>query len=86
MTEDEMTGWLHRLSGHELEQTLGNSEGQGTWCAVIHGLQGVGHGRVTEHWLLPIKQGTQRHIITLKGDGVSRGVGMPYTVPVIDMK
>ena len=29
MTEDEMIGWLHRLSGHELEQTLGDSEGQG---------------------------------------------------------
>ena len=28
-TEDEMVGWHHRLSGQELEQTLGNSEGQG---------------------------------------------------------
>ena len=26
--EDEMVGWHHQLSGHELEQTLGNSEGQ----------------------------------------------------------
>ena len=30
MTEDEMVGWHHRLSGHEFEQTLGNSEGQGS--------------------------------------------------------
>ena len=26
--EDEMVGWHHRLNGHELEQTLGDSEGQ----------------------------------------------------------
>ena len=29
MTEDEMFGWHHRLGRHELEQTLGNNEGQG---------------------------------------------------------
>ena len=29
MTEDEMVGWHHRLSGHEAEQTPGDSEGQG---------------------------------------------------------
>ena len=29
MTEDKMVGWHHRLSGHEFEQTLGDSEGQG---------------------------------------------------------
>ena len=29
MTEDEMLGWHHRLSGHEFEQTLGDGEGQG---------------------------------------------------------
>ena len=28
VTEDEMVGWHHRLSGHECEQTLGDSEGQ----------------------------------------------------------
>ena len=30
MTEDEMVGWLHRLSGHEFEQALGDGEGQGS--------------------------------------------------------
>ena len=30
MTEDEVVGWHHRLSGHEFEQTLGDSEGQGS--------------------------------------------------------
>ena len=29
MTEDEMVGWPHRLSEHELEQTLGDGDGQG---------------------------------------------------------
>ena len=28
-TEDEVVGWHHRLNGHELEQTLGEGEGQG---------------------------------------------------------
>ena len=28
LIEDEMIGWHHRLSVHEFEQTLGNSEGQ----------------------------------------------------------
>ena len=28
MTEDEMVKWLHRLNGHEFEQTLGDSGGQ----------------------------------------------------------
>ena len=29
MTEDEMVGWLHRLGGHELEETPGAGDGQG---------------------------------------------------------
>ena len=30
VTEDEMFGWHHRLNGHEFEQFLGDSEGQGS--------------------------------------------------------
>ena len=30
MTEDEMVEWHHGLNGHELEQTLGDGEGQGS--------------------------------------------------------
>ena len=30
MTEDEMAGWHHRINGHEFEQALGDSEGQGS--------------------------------------------------------
>ena len=30
VTEDEMVGWYNQLNGHECEQTLGDSEGQGS--------------------------------------------------------
>ena len=30
MTEDEMVGCHHQFSGHEFEQTLGDSDGQGS--------------------------------------------------------
>ena len=30
MTEDKTVRWHHRLDGHEFEQTLGHSEGQGS--------------------------------------------------------
>ena len=30
LTEGEMSGWHHQLNGHEFEQTLGDSEGQGS--------------------------------------------------------
>ena len=29
VAEDETVGWHHQLNGHEFEQTLGDSEGQG---------------------------------------------------------
>ena len=30
VTENEMVGWHHQLSGQEFEQTLGDSKGQGS--------------------------------------------------------
>ena len=30
MTEDEMVGWHHQFNGREFEQTLGDSNGQGS--------------------------------------------------------
>ena len=30
MTEDEMVGWYYWCTGHEFQQPLGDSEGQGT--------------------------------------------------------
>ena len=38
MTEDEMGGWHHRLDGHEFEQTLGDSKGQGSLVCCSPGL------------------------------------------------
>ena len=35
MAEDEMVGWHHQLNGREFEQSLGDSEAQGSlvwWC------------------------------------------------------
>ena len=36
--QDEMVGWYHQLNGHEFEQTLGDSEGQGILHAAVHGV------------------------------------------------
>ena len=38
MTEDEMTGWHHRLNGDELEQTPGDSEGQGSLAGCMQSM------------------------------------------------
>ena len=38
MTEDEMVGWHHRLNGHGFVQTPGDSEGQGSRHAEVHGV------------------------------------------------
>ena len=43
VTEDEMVGWHHRLIEHEFEQTLGDSNGQGSLCAAV---QGVGRSQI----------------------------------------
>ena len=36
MTEDEIVGWHQPLNGHELEQTSGDGEGQGSLAAAVH--------------------------------------------------
>ena len=38
MTEDEMVGWHHRVSGHEFEQAPGVGDGREAWCAIVHGV------------------------------------------------
>ena len=35
MTEDEMVGWNHQLNGHEFDQALGISDGQGSLVCCI---------------------------------------------------
>ena len=37
-TEDEMVGWHHWLDGREFEWTPGVGDGQGGWCAAVHGV------------------------------------------------
>ena len=45
--EDEMVGWHHRLSGHDLEQTPGDVEGPVILQSM--GSRRVRHDLVTEH-------------------------------------
>ena len=33
-----MVGWHHRLNGHKLEQTPGDSEDREAWRAAVHGV------------------------------------------------
>ena len=48
MTEDKMVGWHHRLSGHEFEQTSGDSEEQGSLACCSPWGGTVEHNLVTE--------------------------------------
>ena len=52
VTEDEMFRWHHLLNGHEFEQTLGDSEGQGSLvcCMQSMGLQRVRHDLGNEQY------------------------------------
>ena len=44
-----MVGWHHRLNGHEIEQTLVDSEGQGSLtCCSPMGSQRIGHDLTIE--------------------------------------
>ena len=44
----EMVGWHHRLSGHDFEQTQGDSEGQRSLVRFSSWHHRVGHGLATE--------------------------------------
>ena len=44
-----MVGWHHQLNGHEFEQTLGDSEGQGSLACCSSWSGRVGHDLATEH-------------------------------------
>ena len=48
ITEEEMVGWNHWLNGHEFEQALGDSEGQGSLvCCSLWGCKELD----TTEWL-----------------------------------
>ena len=42
MTEDEMVGWHHPVHGHEFEQVLGVSDGQGSLACCSQGVAELG--------------------------------------------
>ena len=42
-TEEKMVGWHHRLNGHEFEQALGVSDGQGSLVCFSSWGRRVGH-------------------------------------------
>ena len=48
MTEEEMVGLHHRLKGHQFEQILGDSEGQGS----LAGCSPWGHKQLDMTWQL----------------------------------
>ena len=62
VTEDEMVGWHHRCNGHELGQTPGAGEGQGS-LGVLQStrLQRVRRDLVTEHHTLTAKHFKQSY-------------------------
>ena len=57
MMEDEMVGWPHRLYGHEFEEALGDSEGQGSLACCSP--RGHKESDMTEwlNWTVSLKQG-----------------------------
>ena len=59
-TEDEMAGWQHWLNGHEFEQTLGDSEGQGSlvYCSP----RGCREFDMTEWLNINMEQQCQHHL------------------------
>ena len=38
MTQDEMVGWHHRLTGREFEQAPGMVKDREAWRAAVHGV------------------------------------------------
>ena len=63
-TEDEMVGWNHGLHGHEFEQALGDSEGQGSLACC----RSWDHKRPTENTYLSFLKvfSTLRYILADK--------------------
>ena len=64
--EDEMVGWYYRLSGHEFEQTLGDSERQGSLVSCSQWCCRVRHNLVTElqYVILHLKNTLLQNIFT----------------------
>ena len=54
VTEDEMLRWHHRVNELEFEQTLGESEGQGSLVRCSPWGHRVGHDLATEQYHSPL--------------------------------
>ena len=53
MAEDEMVGWHHQLNGHEFEEILGDSEGQGSLvCCRSWSCKEMNTNNLGTEWLL----------------------------------
>ena len=68
-TEDEMVGWHHWLSGHEFDQTQGDSEGQGSLaccssrsCKELDMSEQLNSNNNQQNHLLKIQIPTLRHL------------------------
>ena len=60
--EDETVGWHHRLNGHELEQALGDGEGQGSLTDYAKAFDSVDHNKL---WKILQETGTPDHLTCL---------------------
>ena len=58
-TEDEMVGWHHRLNGYEFEETLGDSEEQGSLAC--HSPWGLKESDITE----PLNNNKTYQVLTI---------------------
>ena len=61
--EEEMVGWHHRLKGHQFEQILGDSEGQGS----LAGCSPWGHKQLDMTWQLNNNELNDRPSLTQLG-------------------
>ena len=82
LTEDEMVGWCHWLTGHEFEQVLGDGEGQWSLgcCSPWGGkesdtTEGMNNNKAILVKNLPAKVGDVRDMALIPGLGRSPGEG-----------
>ena len=71
MTDDEMAGWHHQLSGHEFEQALGVGDGQGRlvccspWgCKELDMTEATWHAHTYLANMSPIKVSSQHLFVS----------------------